>query len=158
MFRQRIIRCTAVLIVLWYVFSIIGFDVHTCSHTGKSYVATFVSGYGCDDIHPEHHCGKDCCHGHRPIVVTDISPLCDAVLADSCAGHCCEDSIKVLALTGVSQSDGHHHYNECHCGHCLCIAASTGVLYFNVVCEHILPDDMFPVFRDILSLNSVLRI
>ena len=42
MYRQRFIRCTAVLIVLWYFFSIVGFDVHTCSHTGKSYVATFV--------------------------------------------------------------------------------------------------------------------
>ena len=52
--KALLIKLSAMLMVLWYSMSIIGFDVHTCNGSGKSFIATFVSGTGCEDIHPDH--------------------------------------------------------------------------------------------------------
>ena len=33
---------TAILLVIWYSLSVIGFDVHTCIGSGETYVATVI--------------------------------------------------------------------------------------------------------------------
>lgn len=100
--KNRMLRFSAMLLVLWYCFSVIGFDVHTCKASGRSFIATVVSGLSCADIHPSHTCDHDLCHSH-----------------DGCCGHeehqdetslksesCCSDDYHVLALTGtVSEKD-----------------------------------------------------
>ena len=54
------------LLVVWYCMSIIGFDVHTCTSSGRTFVATFAASTACADIHPEHHCcNASCCCGHH---------------------------------------------------------------------------------------------
>lgn len=97
-------KITAVLLVVWYLMSIIGFDVHTCSGSGQSFVVTFVEGFSCEDVHPEHRCTKDlccsaekdschshgCCH-HHPEQECQLS-----------AKSCCSSDYQVLALTGTS--------------------------------------------------------
>ena len=37
-------KITAMLLVVWYSMSIIGFDIHTCSGSGESFVVT-VDGF-----------------------------------------------------------------------------------------------------------------
>lgn len=87
----------AVVLAVWYLMSIIGFGIHTCRGSQRSFVTTFVTGMTCEDIHPEHHCtcahhsseaGHDCC-GHES----------DGQSVE--ASSCCTDDFKVLALTGI---------------------------------------------------------
>ncbi len=91
---------SAMLLVVWYSLSVIGFDVHTCSTSGETYIATVASGFSCDDIHPDshkasaHHAHKGCkcCHSHKE----DDSSLTTK--------PCCSNDYQVILLTGVRSS------------------------------------------------------
>lgn len=88
---------TALLLVLWYSLSVIGFDVHTCSDSGDAYIATVASGFTCEDIHPGHgHSGCSCCHHHEA----------DDDTHELGAGSCCSDEFHVIIITGVK--NGNH--------------------------------------------------
>ena len=86
---------TAMMLVIWYSLSVIGFDVHTCSGSGKSYIATVASGFSCEDIHPESHdhhahAGCSCCHSHESETTSQLDKK-----------PCCSDDFQVIVLTGV---------------------------------------------------------
>ncbi len=114
------IKIFAVLLTVWYSMSIIGFDVHTCSGSGESFVVTFIKGLTCEDIHPEHSCKAGACHA-------------DASENGCCCHHedesdfsfrsksCCSNDYQVLELAGTLNSAGHGHYDECSCGLCPCV-------------------------------------
>lgn len=88
-------KVTALLLLVWYSLSIIGFDVHTCNGNGESFIVTFVEGFECVDIHPEHHCHKgSCCSGHHDHSVANSHASLEAK-------SCCSSDYQVLALTGV---------------------------------------------------------
>lgn len=131
-------KICAVLLVVWYCMSIIGFDVHTCKGTGRTFVATFAEGLTCADIHPEHHCApgqcgaahaSECCHSD--CCSHSEKSCCHSASEDSCSGHegeseltsasCCSDSYQSIILTGFRADDDHRHYDECHCGNCPCL-------------------------------------
>lgn len=131
-------KICAVLLAVWYCMSIIGFDVHTCNGSGRTFVATFAEGLTCEDIHPEHHCTpgqcrtshdagcchEDCCSHSENTCGHETSD-------DSCCSHegeseldspsCCSDSYQSILLTGFRVDDDHRHYDECHCGNCPCV-------------------------------------
>lgn len=121
-------KICAVLLAVWYCMSIIGFDVHTCNGTGRTFVATFAEGLTCADIHPEHHCAHGHCRaaGHTECCHED----CCSHTEHAC-GHeggselnspsCCSDSYQSILLTGFRTGDNHRHYDECHCGGCPCV-------------------------------------
>ena len=88
-------KITALLLVVWYSMSIIGFGVHTCSGSGESFVVTFVEGLECEDIHPEHHCTKGSCCSHQ-------HSCCDTPSHINLeTKSCCSNDYQVLALTGT---------------------------------------------------------
>ena len=93
--KGAFIKILAVLLAVWYSMSIIGFDVHTCKGSGRSFVTTFVEGMTCEDIHPEHGCSpRECCsHEHE-----------HGYLAFS-AGSCCSSDYQVLEITGAFSED-----------------------------------------------------
>ncbi len=97
------IKFTALVLLLWYCLSIIGFDIHTCRENGRSFVATFVDGMTCEEIHPEHSCEHiSCCSmAHDDCCKHD----CEGISAPSC----CSDQYQVLALTGTNISES----NQC---------------------------------------------
>lgn len=100
--KNLLTSLSALLLVVWYSLSIIGFDVHTCTASGEVYIATVASGFTCEDIHPASHrtasgsghSGCSCCHCHKE----DAS----RVASESC----CSDEYHAIVLTGVRGSQG----------------------------------------------------
>ncbi len=124
--RNVAIKIFAAVLTMWYSMSVIGFDVHTCSDSGRSFVTTFIEGLTCEDIHPEHSCDEvsccaenhhECCSGHAE----DHSDctFCNGV--SLVAKSCCSNDYQVLSLTGTILSESHGHHDECGCGHCPCV-------------------------------------
>lgn len=91
---------TALLLVVWYSLSVIGFDVHTCSTSGDTYIATVISGTECEDIHPE-HTRKCCSCCHHDDVPNDTHDAEESVKS----GSCCTDQWQMIDLTGLKTSD-----------------------------------------------------
>ncbi len=125
--KTVIIKILAILLTVWYSMSIIGFDVHTCSGSGRSFVVTFVEGLTCEDIHPEHSCDRtsccthshdNCCSGHAENCPEPVSGSGMTIAAKSC----CSNDYQVLTLTGTVVSNNHEHFDECACCLCPCTA------------------------------------
>ena len=88
-------KVTAMLLIVWYSMSIIGFGIHTCSGSGESFVVTFVEGLECEDIHPEHHYTKGSCCSHS-------HSCCDTGTHTGIGPKLgCTSDYQVLALTGT---------------------------------------------------------
>ncbi len=101
---------TALLLVIWYSLSVIGFDVHTCSSSGNTYIATVISGTECEDIHPEHNQKRcSCCHHHDHTGDTHES---DQSLKTK---PCCTDEWQMIDLTGLRTSDEQADVSYCFC-------------------------------------------
>lgn len=106
-------RVTAALLTLWYCMSIIGFGIHTCSESGRSFIVTFIEGSACQDIHPEHSCDADLCcsaadhaapacscgHDHEATCDDNDEPMFKMP-------SCCTNDYQVLTLTGGGQDEG----------------------------------------------------
>lgn len=125
--KKMVTKTCALLLMVWYCISIIGFDVHTCSESGRSFVATFLKGMTCEAIHPEHAHDSACCHEtHEHICCGHHHHGSDACLSVN-TKSCCSDDYQVLILTGERPDDDHRHYDECGCGHCPCIEGAAMV-------------------------------
>ena len=57
--------------MLLYVLSLAGLDVHHCNRSGETFVVFLAKSLDCNDIHPDHHhhhhhgseeCSCNCCH------------------------------------------------------------------------------------------------
>ena len=102
--KERLLRISALMLLIWYCFSVIGFNVHTCRASGDSFVTTVLTGITCEDIHPEHTCCAGYCksgcssschhHEHETAYKTD--------------GKCCSDDYHMLLLTGSVSDDDRH--------------------------------------------------
>lgn len=108
----------AALLVVWYLVGIIGFDMHTCNGSGRSFVVAFFEGMSCEDIHPEHVCDEaSCC------AVEHETCCCDHHHDSECSvssKSCCSNDYLSLELAGTISQDDHRHYDECACGNCPC--------------------------------------
>ena len=119
--KGLITKVFAALLVGWYLMSVIGFGVHTCMDSGKSFLVAFYEGAACEDIHPEHHCEPaaccssarhdshehGCCDHHhassgKHADHEDCSFCDDVTLSPK---SCCSNDYQVLELTGVLVSD-----------------------------------------------------
>ena len=149
------------MLAVWYLMSIIGFGVHTCIGSQRSYVTAFASEVTCGDIHPEHHCadsrhchdeaeGNDCGHRHRT----------GGVSLDS--RTCCSDDFVVLTLTGVIPSS-ENDYGDHQCSPC---PFNSGLLSdFRSYSEKsefhkimLLPDSGLTMPEDVQSVLGIWRI
>ena len=102
---------TALLLVIWYSLSVIGFDVHTCSSSGNTYIATVIGGTECKDIHPEHDEKRcSCCHHDH---CNDTHDAEQSVKTKSC----CTDEWQMIVLTGLRTSDEQVNVSECFCNY-----------------------------------------
>ena len=107
--KSILMKISAILLVVWYCLSIIGFDVHTCSETGDSIVHMSFTAHSCHDIHDD-HCDSACEHDH--------DDYCEEPVEHRHDGGCCEDEYQVISLTGLRSDDdsnGSFHGSECPC-------------------------------------------
>ena len=156
--KDRILRFSALLLVLWYCFSVIGFGVHTCNASGKSFIATFVGGLSCEDIHPENDC---CCHHHAS---EKQEPACCGTSAQlpeySTEDCCCSNDYHVLTITGNSIEDDKNIISV-ELIECPIFLSMLDVPVFKAddFHKHRYKPDLRSLYtRDILSLNSILLI
>lgn len=153
--KDRILRFGALLLLIWYSLSIIGFDVHTCKASDRSFVATFLSGLACEDIHPEHDCCDHehhgcCCHHDKNNFSAD-----ERFQKESC----CTDDYLSLTITG--DSSGEKFRTSVLSGPSICPVITRGGLRclqtsgFKILFK---PDPGLIVFEDVLSFISFWRI
>ena len=147
---------SAIVLVLWYSLSVIGFDVHTCSGSGKTFIATVISGTACEDIHPDHDRKEcSCCH-HKDTAHKQE----DTTLSTK---PCCTDDWQTIVLTGVRISEKHSDYDGCCSGHCPCIISTSDADFVNIKCMSGLrafckPDSGKISSRDFQRIYGVWRI
>lgn len=112
-------RIFAAILVIWYSLSIIGFGVHTCSESNRSFLTSFITGVSCEDVHPTEACGKACCekesqkHGCKCCCdhSVEVIPRAATESASSDAPmfaqkKCCSDIYQQIEITGSSQNSG----------------------------------------------------
>lgn len=116
-------RVVAALLTLWYCMSVIGFGIHTCSESGRSFIVTFIEGSACQDIHPEHICDADLCCS----AADHAAPACscghdhndqhempcddeDGIVFK--APSCCSNDYQVLTLTGGGHGEGNQRVSD----------------------------------------------
>ena len=95
--RNMPLKICAVLLAVWYLMSIIGFGVHTCMDSQRSFVTSFISGMTCEDVHPEH----GCCHSHEGC----CSHHDEDEHEGEDDGSCCSNEYQALDLTGTPSQD-----------------------------------------------------
>lgn len=154
-----VMKICAVFLAVWYCMSIIGFHVHTCKETGRTYVATFAEGLTCADIHPEYHChashchssqDHECCHhGH------DCCGIHSETHQDACvdAQDCCTDSYQAITISGFRADEDHRHLDERHCGWCPCLLADAMSHTFLQHRHSVILKSMIPDSRDIVPCD-----
>lgn len=105
--KGLITKVFAALLVGWYLMGIIGFGVHTCSGSGKSFVVAFYEEMTCEEVHPEHGHAHDCCAHHHD---TQSEPadhgdchFCDGLCIS--AKSCCSNDYLALDLAGTIVQD-----------------------------------------------------
>lgn len=107
------LKYVSALLAVWYCVSIIGFDVHSCTATGSTFISSVLGGISCDDIHPDHDCnGHGACCGSHEADRHEYS--CCSCHHDQAAGECvveasstgcCTNDIEVLDTLVVSTSN-----------------------------------------------------
>jgi len=107
--KNVMMKISALLLSVWYCLSIIGFDLHTCSETGDTFVHISFTSHSCHDIHDD-HCDSACAHEH--------GDHCEEPVEHHHDGRCCEDEYQVISLTGLRSDDdsnGSFHGSGCPC-------------------------------------------
>ena len=105
--KKLLMKISAVLLIVWYCMSIIGFDVHTCVGSGRTFIATFAEGTSCTDIHPEHHC---CNSGSKDVHEHGCHETSSCCHSEQTVDNrtCCSNEYQVIMLSGCrsfSESD-----------------------------------------------------
>lgn len=79
-----LLAVSSLLLSLFYMTAVFGFDIHSDLENGKVYVGFLAAGISCEHIHPDlpcHHHHADCCEDDE---------------------ECCSDTIEILKITGTS--------------------------------------------------------
>lgn len=149
---------SAMLLVVWYSLSVIGFDVHTCNTSGETYIATVASGFSCDDLHPDSHqtsthhghSGCSCCHSHKE----DASSLTTK--------PCCSNDYQVILLTGVRGMQDSDDSEDFKMAMCTVVPVGADDSYSNVYCLGLRtshrPRSGDIVHRDVQAIYNIWRI
>ena len=142
-------RVFAFMLLVWYCLSIIGFGVHTCSESNRSFLTSFISGIACDDIHPSDRCNESCCSAkkHKECTAGDVNLN---------KRTCCQDNYQQIQITGAGQGNSSEEYSiiasSCFCYSTLVIDTVVPSLKFNQVSARSVPHLFMGELRPFLSI------
>lgn len=102
----------SILMAVWYCLSIIGFDVHSCTVTGESFLASTYLGTSCKEIHPEHSCQDhgSCCQHHQLSCQTPSCVQTSSCVHVSCSHASCGHTPSCCQTLSCSHA-------SCSCSH-----------------------------------------
>ena len=125
--KGLITKVFAALLVGWYLMGVIGFGVHTCSGSGKSFVVAFYEEMTCEEVHPEHGHVHDCCAHHHDTHEESVDHsdchFCDGVCISP--KSCCSNDYQALELAGILSQDDSRSADEYSSWHYPCIDIMT---------------------------------
>ena len=107
--KNLVTRVFAFMLVVWYCLSIIGFGVHTCSESNRSFLTSFISGVSCEDVHPSDVCKASCCsaHNHKNCCshhsADESKEEAPAGILKITNKACCSNDYQQIDLTGSGQ-------------------------------------------------------
>lgn len=150
--KNVLTKVSALLLVVWYSLSVIGFDVHTCSKSGRTFIATVVSGTACEDIHPDHlKSACSCCHHHSD----DASKGIDRK-------PCCTDDWQYIALTGMRTAENDNADDSADglapVYHHVSLQEAVAAVSFTTIPNFYNPDSGIPVPVDFQRAYNIWRI
>ena len=144
MMKSVFMKISAVVLVLWYCMSVIGFNVHTCNseHHGHE-----CSGMCCSVVEHDHH---GCCSSEADDLVIKTVP-------------CCSDDFQVLYITGACQVNEERNFMLLQMGvspylHSVVsdVHARLSLNYFNSI--KYAPDSGHFIDEDVQSVFNIWRI
>ena len=163
--KSLITKVFAALLVVWYLVGVIGFGVHTCSGSGRSFVVSFMEGMACADIHEDQMCApssccshdhdeKACCHHEEDHLHGQYS---------FAANPCCSNDYQMLELTGTVVSDDSRDDVQCMKVYGPAIVPLSDLTASSILCKSIIrhihePDSGVSRACDCQALLSVWRI
>lgn len=108
-FKGILLSAAGLMMCLVYLAGVVGFDIHTDHHEGRTYVVSLLSDTSCEKIHPDDIC--HCCeHHHHHDAHSDVNgPTCEG------EGFCaeeddCQDTADFLDITGDGFDAQHTHF------------------------------------------------
>ena len=166
-------RIFAAILVIWYSLSIIGFGVHTCSESNRSFLTSFITGVSCEDVHPTEACGKACCEkeSHKHVCKCccdhseEVAPKTASAPLSSDAPmfaqkKCCSDDYQQIEITGSGQNAGDESVMMPSCiGYCVPVpSCSINPLFCSKNIQARAPSDQRVFMGELRPLLSIWRI
>lgn len=163
-------RIFAAILVIWYSLSIIGFGVHTCSESNRSFLTSFITGVSCEDVHPTEACGKACCekesqkHGCKcccdhsvEVIPRAASEPVSSNAPKFAQKKCCSYDYQQIEITGSGQNAGSESVMMYTCIGCCAPVSSYSInplFCYKDIQAHALPDRGLSVakLRPLLSI------
>lgn len=142
--KSMFMKISAVVLVLWYCMSVIGFNVHTCNieHHGHE-----CGGISCCADEHDHH-GR--CSSEADELVFEEAP-------------CCTDDFQVLYLTGACHENEERNFMPLQIGSVPCLYAAASDFHARLSLNYIKsikyePDSGHLTGEDVQSVFSIWRI
>lgn len=87
--KSRLLRLSALLMLLWYLACTAGFNLHTCLHSGKTSVVAFAGVQSCTPADVSCGCCSHCCS------------LYEDAAAECIGTECCENEFRTVYANAV---------------------------------------------------------
>lgn len=152
---KKFIKFISLLFAMWYLMCIVGFDVHTCGHSGKNFVSSLLLQINAGSTN-----GNDLCH----LAGCCKEGNCICCGQDGISSRC-SDNYFTLSAPAISRSDDEQHIFHTSCPGChFHYPAEVPILFrlfpFDGPISPLQGDTLFkwPDFKDVQSVFSVWRI
>ena len=153
---KKFIKFISLLFAMWYLLCIVGFDVHTCGHSGKNFVSSLLMQIDLDSTSGDNLCSRSgCCK--------DGNCVCSG--QDGISSRC-SDNYFTLSAPAISRSDDEQHAFHTSCSGCHFHYPAEALILFRLFSSDSLISPFlqghtlfrWPDIKDIQSVFSVWRI
>ncbi|MCF0175448.1 MAG: hypothetical protein HUJ94_01285 [Bacteroidales bacterium] len=113
--RKPSTKLVSLLLTVWYLLSVAGFNLHECRHGDDALYLSTPFRTECSEIHPSSPCGgHHCYHDHNEAEES----------GESLGSGCCSNAALALHVAGMEDGDDAAVHVECHSVHSFIIPAA----------------------------------